>query len=157
MTDSEEDQPKQEKEEKSLAKSEQVSPEKVPTKDESEVGEIVSEIEQMPPEVVRSFRSFMAMFTQSSGPRSHPLFEKFTEAHIDKYLDYVQRDDDHAYEYKKTNRWFYLAYAVMAIAAFMAGVVYLLPIDKDLLVQLIVILVTLAGGVGAGYGLSKKK
>jgi len=144
---------------KSLVKSddepvEQSSPEKASADD----GILIpDDIDQMPPEVAKSFRSVLAMFSQSiSSTRANPIIDKFNEAHIDKYLDYIQRDDDHEYELKKSNRWFYLAYAVIALGVFSIGVIYLLPRDRDLLMQLITLIVMLGGGIGAGYGLSKK-
>jgi hypothetical protein len=128
-------------------------------KEKAEQTALIGEaVEKMPPEVRRIFQGFAASFSsQISGPRPNPLFEKFTPEHIDKYLDYIQRDDDHDYELKKTNRMYYMVYALVALAAFGAGVVYLLPRDKDLLIQLITLIVILGGGVGAGYGLSKRR
>lgn len=147
---------KKQEENKALAKSEEASLEKSSTP-EGIVEDLISEIEEMPAEVVQQFRTFLAMFSRSSsGPRPHPLFEKFKDEHIDKYLDYVQRDDDHEYDLKRTNRWFYLFYAVVAIAVFILAVVYLLPRDKELLQTLIQLIVVLGGGIGAGYGLSKR-
>jgi len=114
-------------------------------------------LEQLPPEVRRTVQSFMGISASyRSGPMQNPLFDKFTDEHIDTYLGMVKQDDLNDHHIRKTNRWFYLFYAVMAIGSFMAGVYYLLPLDRDLLVQLIVILVTIAGGLGAGYGLSKR-
>jgi len=44
----------------------------------------------------------------------------------------------------------------MALGMFVAGVVYLLPRDKDLLIQLIQIIVLIAGGIGAGIGIKSR-
>lgn len=113
-------------------------------------------IKELPPEVQKQFRAILATFQAQIGPRTNPLFSKFTEAHIDKYLDYLQRDDDHAHELSRTNRWFYLAYFVIAVLVLAAAIVYLLPRDKDFLILIIQFLILLAGGIGAGYGLSKR-
>ena len=94
--------------------------------------------------------------SQARSPRN-PLFEKFTEAHIDKYLDYVQRDDDNEYNLRKTNRWFYLGFVIIALVALGAAIVYLLPRDKGFLASVIQILIVLTGGIGAGYGLKSRK
>lgn len=112
------------------------------------------ELRDMPPEVRSQFQAFMAM-TQSRPV--NPLFSKFTEAHIDKYLDYIQRDDDNAHDLKKSNRWFYLTYFILILGVLAATVVYLLPKDKDFLGTILQTILTLAGGIGAGYGLSKKE
>lgn len=118
--------------------------------------EAISAIEDMPPEMRKTVQAFMAMFQSQARTAGHPLFSKFTEAHIDKYLDYVQRDDDHAYEMAKSNRLFYLSYFVLAMVVLAAAVVYLLPRDRDFLIQIIQFLILLGGGIGAGYGLSKR-
>jgi len=96
------------------------------------------------------------MFSQVSGP-FNPLLSKFKDEHIKQYLDGAQIESNHDYELKKSNRWFYMAYAIIVVLVFIAGVVYLLPDNKDLLIQLIVIIVAIAGGIGGGYGLSKRR
>ncbi len=128
-----------------------------PTKPEAKrEAELVPETEDMPPEFRRQIQAFMAMIQTQSKTAGHPLFAKFTEAHIDKYLDYVQRDDDHEYEIAKSNRLFYLGYFILAIVVLIVAIVYLLPRDRDFLIQIIQFLVLLGGGIGAGYGLSKR-
>ncbi len=143
-----------------LVKSEETQPGKEKEEKPQQDRLIDKPISEMPPEVLQSLRSFSTLIsgtTTSSGPLTHPLFDKFTDAHIDKYLDYIQRDDDHEYDLKRTNRWFYLGYALLAMCVFIAGVVYLLPRDKDLLIQLIQIIVLIAGGIGAGYGIKSHR
>ena len=97
--------------------------------------------------------SMMQSTPPVGGSRSHPLFEKFTEDHVHKYLDYIQRDDDNEHNLRSSNRWFHLVYTIIGIAFFGFLIVYLLPKDKALLNDLIKLLVTFAGGVGSGYGL----
>lgn len=121
-----------------------------------EAGEVIDQgLEEVPPEMRTVIKAWSAMFSQVSGP-FNPLLAKFKDGHIDKYLDNMSRESDHDYELKKGNRWFYLVYAIIAVTVFIAGVVYLLPDNKDLLIQLIVIIVAIAGGIGGGYGLSKR-
>jgi len=96
------------------------------------------------------------MFRSQSGPYN-PLLEKFNEAHIDKYLDYMQRDDDNEYQIKKSNRWFSLVYFILILIILTIGIVYLLPRDKDLLIFIIQVIIILAGGIGAGYGLKSRE
>jgi flagellar biosynthesis GTPase FlhF len=161
MADKEENKPKIEKQsqesDSTIAKSEPSEIEDTtPETENGDSEQIISQIEKMPPSIRREIRSIFASFSQTSRPSYNPLFDKFTEAHIDKYLDYAQRDTDNDYELKKSNRFFYLIYAIIAVVVFSAGVVYLLPKDKDLLIQLIGILVIILGSAGGGYGLSKR-
>jgi hypothetical protein len=112
----------------------------------------------IPPEIGKQVQSFMAMIQSSnSRPPVNPLFEKFTEAHIDKYLDYIQKDDDSAIELKKTNRWFNLAYFFGALVAVGLAIYHILPIDKDFLQNIIQVLLAFAGGFGAGYGVKSRE
>ena len=124
---------------------------------DDDASELIGDIQSMPPEIRQQVQSFMGMIQSQSHSPKNPIFEKFTEAHIDKYLDYVQRDDDNEYNLRKTNRLYYLAYFVISIMTLGAAIVYLLPKDKDFLESVIQIIVVLAGGIGAGYGLKSNK
>lgn len=46
-----------------------------------------------PTEVQRTIRMMMSSASGAVRP-GHPLFEKFTDEHVHKYLDYIQKDDD---------------------------------------------------------------
>ena len=94
-----------------------------------------------------------------TGPmrQPHPLFDKFNDGHIDKFLDYTQKDDDNAYNYQKSNRWFTLAYVALGAGLFIFLMVYLFPKDKTLLDQIIKMGVAFAGGFGSGYGIKSYK
>jgi len=87
------------------------------------------------------------------GPSPNPLLEKFTDEHIHKYLDYIQRDDDHEFELRSSSRWFHSFYLIMGLASFLFLVIYLAPIDKALLSDIIKVIVAFAGGLGSGFGL----
>lgn len=125
--------------------------------EKSETAEILSSLpEDMPAEIKKQVVSMMMGFNQTTVGRNsarHPLFEKFTDDHVHKYLDYIQRDDDNAHELKSTNRWFHLAYVIIGVAFFGFLIVYLLPKDKTLLNDILKLLFTFAGGVGSGYGI----
>jgi hypothetical protein len=107
-----------------------------------------------PLEITKQVQAFWG--TQSVGPAPNQLISKFTAAHIDKYLDYMQRDYDHEHEMAASNRWFFAFYFVIGVIVLAVAVVYLLPRDRDFLVSIIQFLVLIGGGIGAGYGLSKR-
>ncbi len=79
--------------------------------------------------------------------------ERFTDQHIDKFLDYCQEDDRHAYQIERTNRWFRLVYVVIGLSLFIFLVLYLIPTDKALLLDIIKMTVAFLGGLGSGFGL----
>lgn len=90
--------------------------------------------EEIRPQVKRMFMGLMQ--TSGTAPRHHPLFDKFTEDHIHKYLDYVQRDDDNEYKIRSSNRWFIFFYTILSVGAFLFLITYLLPKDKALKIKL---------------------
>lgn len=151
MTETKQTKPKEEKSENNVVVSEKKDVEK------SETAEILSSLpDDMPAEMKKQVVSMMMGFNQTTVGRSgarHPLFEKFSDEHVHKYLDYIQRDDDNAHELKSTNRWFHLAYVIIGVAFFGFLIVYLLPKDKTLLNDILKLLFTFAGGVGSGYGI----
>lgn len=108
--------------------------------------------ENIPKEVQQTIMA-MSSSQQMGGTRSHPLFDKFTDDHVHKYLDYIQKDDDNEFGIRRSNRWFYLLYAILGIGLFLFLVVYLLPKDKIVFDQIIKMFVAFAGGFGGGYGL----
>ncbi|HET55671.1 MAG TPA: hypothetical protein ENN33_10705 [Ignavibacteria bacterium] len=116
---------------------------------DSEINEV---IEELPPEHRKTFRALIHSSSMMNKP-THPLFDKFNENHIDKFLDYTQRDDDNLFKLKSSNRWFVLVYTLLVIAVFLFLVVFLLPTDKEMFLDLVKILVAFGGGVGSGYGL----
>ncbi len=107
----------------------------------------------MPPEIRKTMQRAMMVTSSRGGAGHHPIFKKFTEGHVDKYLDYIQRDDDNEFSLKKSNRWFHLFYTALALCFFSFLIVYLLPKDRTLLNDLLKLLVAFSGGIGSGYGL----
>ena len=132
-----------------------VVPEKEKTEDINPAELIANLPDDMPSEMKKMISmSMMHASIPGGSPRStHPLFEKFTEDHVHKYLDYIQRDDDNEHKLRSSNRWFSLGYTVITIAFFSFLIIYLLPKDKSLLNDILKLLFTFAGGVGSGYGL----
>jgi len=93
------------------------------------------------------------MRMQGGRAPSHPIFDKFTPEHVGKFLDYSHDDDVHEYTLARENRWFYLAYVVLAIGFLVFLIVFLTPSHKDLLTDILRLLLAFAGGFGAGFGL----
>ncbi|GBD87613.1 hypothetical protein BMS3Abin03_01547 [bacterium BMS3Abin03] len=113
--------------------------------DEADVDEV---IKKMPPQIRRSISMMM-----TSGRMPHPLFDKFNEQHIDKFLDGIQRDDDNEFKMRSSNRWFQLVYVIIAIGFLSFLIFYLLPTDRDMFIEVLKIGVAFLGGIGSGYGL----
>ena len=118
------------------------------------VDDIPTELEEAFRDAPKEVQRFMAMFR--SGPMSppmHPLFNKFTDAHIDKFLDYSQKDDENTYSLYKSGRWFSLSYVLIGAGFLIFLIAFLANNNKELLADIIKILVIFAGGIGGGFGL----
>ncbi|MCK6559852.1 hypothetical protein HUU39_00785 [candidate division KSB1 bacterium] len=110
--------------------------------------------EQIPEPARKMFQMQMAMMqTVSRRAPSHPLFEKFTPQHIDKFLDYSQKEDENKYKLQSTNRWFHLVYVTLGLGSLLALIFFLAPQNQELLTEFLKLLVVFASGVGSGYGL----
>ena len=100
---------------------------------------------------------------RSSGmhPAVHPLFDKFKDEHISKLIEYSHKDDENNYRLQSSNRWFQLTTLLILISFLAFLIVYLAGDNKELLVDILKILVVFAGGFGSGFGyksyIDKKK
>ena len=138
---------------------------------EPEPTEIDKEMEDLAKEVPPEVREFlkgappevrqvaMSMMTRTSmgGSLPHPLFDKFTPQHIDKLLDLNEEDNKRNFNFASRGRWFQLSYVFFALSFVIFLIVYLLPNNKDILNDLLKVLVGLAGGFGLGYGYKSMK
>jgi len=114
-------------------------------------------IPDIPHEIGKTIQAFSAMVQSQAQPPINPLFSKFTESHIDKYLDYIHQDDNNAHELKKTNRGYHLAYFLITLIAIGLAIYYILPKDKEFLMHIIQIILAFAGGGGVGYGIKSRE
>jgi hypothetical protein len=119
---------------------------------EKEAPEITEIIEALP-EISKRKITTMLSATSISGRMTHPLFEKFTDEHISKFLDYIQEDDNNAHKYKSTNRIYILIYVILCLGCFFGLTFLLLPNNRDLLIEIIKLFVVFAGGLGSGFGI----
>jgi hypothetical protein len=93
-----------------------IVPNKIPTKNEETSVDFMTDADGIPQEIKKQIMMMRA--SSITGTRQHPLFDKFTENHIDKYQDYIQRDDDNEFKFRSSNRWFYLFYVILGIGFF---------------------------------------
>jgi len=76
---------------------------------------------------------------------------------IDKLLDLNEEDNKRSYSFASWGRLFHLGYVMVALSFIIFLIVYLLPNNKDILNDLLKVLVGLAGGFGLGYGYKSMK
>jgi hypothetical protein len=94
----------------------------------------------------------MGVFRSSGMPTIHPLFDKFKDEHISKLIEYGHKDDENDYRLRSSNRWFQLATLVILVSFLAFLIIYLATDNKELLVDILKILVVFAGGFGSGFG-----
>jgi hypothetical protein len=111
--------------------------------------QITEAIERMPPPV----REMFEMMAVSTMAPHHPIIDKFKDEHVQQFLDNDRIETQNEYRLRSTNRWFYLAYFVLSLVALGTLFRFLLPGNKDLLVDLLKILLAFAAGVTGGFGL----
>lgn len=99
-------------------------------------------------------RSMMLQMTRmhGGGPFPHPIFDKMTAEHVDKFLDHSHEDEINEYTLARLNKWFHLGYALLFVAFLVFLILYLAPFQKDLLGDILKMLAVFAGGFGAGFG-----
>lgn len=110
-------------------------------------------LEKVPERIFKQF--FGAVF--KSGTSIHPVFERFDAEHVHKWLDYSNKDDERNFELTKSARQYQLVYVLVALLFLSVMTWFLLPQNKDLLQDIIKILVGFAGGFGFGYGIRAAK
>lgn len=106
-------------------------------------------LDQFPQPVSKTIQ--MAMMGEF--PMPDPIIEKINENHITKIIDNARNDIDHKHKIAASNRWFFIMYLLIVIGFFIFLVIYLLPSNKDILIDIIKCLVAFFGGLGGGYGL----
>ena len=111
--------------------------------------------EGIPPEVREMVSSFLAI-QQHIGPAPIPLLAHADESHLHKILDGERRDKDQAYEFRRSNRRYYLILFWSVVIVLGAAVFWLLPRYPEFLDTILKILLGFAGGFGAGYGLKSR-
>jgi hypothetical protein len=115
-----------------------------------EPAQITEAIEKMPTPV-REIFEMMAVSTMAAP--NHPLLDKFKDEHVKQFLDNDRVETVNDYKLRSSNRFFHLMYIVISLFALGLLIWFLLPQNKDLLTDLLKIILAFAGGVTSGFGL----
>ena len=105
-----------------------------------------------PKSVVRQlFATFAAI--SRTGPSYHPIFDKFENEHVSQFLNQSHQQEQDERQFKRSNRWFRLIYALMGLCVFVFMTLLLLPEHSSLYVEILKGLGIFAAGAAGGYGL----
>lgn len=157
-----EDEKKNTEEEESLVTTEEEKEEKK--------GEILSEedifpfapelLEGAPPQLRRAIQMGFSMM-RSVGPAPSPLVSAIgkvlTSEHLTTVIESAKRSEELGYSNAQRVRWTNLLYLIVVLIFAGFALWILKDSNPDLLERLVVIAATLAGGLGAGYGISKTR
>lgn len=106
-----------------------------------------------PPSGVARTIQEMVMSTVRSGPVYHPIFDKFEPQHVTQFLKDSSESDAAKHKMRMGNRWFRLAYVMLATIVFIFLTVFLLPDQSDLYFQILQGLGLFIAGLAGGYGI----
>ena len=73
--------------------------------------------DQPPAAVVRQLDASFAAFS-GMGPSYHPIFDKFENEHVSQFLNQSHQQEQDERQFKRSNRWFRLIYALMGLGVF---------------------------------------
>ena len=90
-----------------------------------------------PPGGVARIIQEMVTSTVRSGPVYHPIFDKFETQHVTQFLKDSSESDAAKHKMRMGNRWFRLAYVVLATVVFIFLTMFLLPDQSDLYFQIL--------------------
>jgi hypothetical protein len=114
--------------------------------------QLTQAIEKMPPPV-REIFEMMAVSATTLAVPPHPLLDNFKDEHVKQFLDNDRIETANDYKLRSSNRWFYLAYFIIIVFCLGLLIWFLLPQHKDLLADLLKVILAFAGGVTSGFGL----
>lgn len=127
-------------------------PSDLPTDESSEV--LPKEVAQLLP---AGARQSVEMMMQMTGPMPNPVSKKITAEHISKIIDATAASEIRQHEDSKDSRRWLFYFSCLGIGAFLFLVVFLADKNKDLLLELMKLFITFAGGMGAGWGFKSYK
>lgn len=132
-------------------KEEQKSKDVLP-KDQKYLPKISKELdEDIPPEIQRDIKTFMAMGRFSSSPMSSVL-EKINEKHIDKLIESAAKDDERSFIDSQSARRYNFWIFVIVLVFFSGLTFFLVNKDVQLYQDILKIIVIFGGGFGSGFG-----
>ncbi|RMD89363.1 MAG: hypothetical protein D6813_10765 [Calditrichaeota bacterium] len=113
-----------------------------------------SDFENLPPQIKKVVSLSMQRF---SGPFPPQFYDKITSEHINKLIEYSEKDDERSYNYAKTSRLFNFLYIIIAVSLFLFLTIFFGKDNQEIYLEIIKFLAVFAGGFGIGYGLKRSR
>ena len=132
------------------------SSEKQEAQELSNSSEKQDETDSVEPEILKNippeFKQIVEVGMARLGPVPNPLLQKITSEHIDKILDLSGKDNERIFQDTRSSRQYTLLYVSIGAALFLFLTVYLVPMDKQLYLEIVKSIVLAGGGFGVGFG-----
>jgi len=140
------------KESKQFEKNKLESKEKRDFLSQDDIGKFV---DSTPSELKRQIKTSI-MMSSLSGMMPSPFLKKFTKEHIDKLIDYSEKDSERGFTFSKRTQNFRLIYILLGLMVFIFLTLYLAKDNTNLFITLISHLIALLAGTAAGFGLKSQ-
>lgn len=98
-------------------------------------------------------QQLFAGVSRTVGPAHHPIFEKFDSEHVTQFLSQAHEADQQERAVRRSNRWFYLLYAVLGLGLFVFLTLWLLPDHSKLYTDFLTAVGLFFAALAGGYGL----
>ncbi|RJP33342.1 MAG: hypothetical protein C4527_04640 [Candidatus Omnitrophota bacterium] len=112
-------------------------------------------VEKMPGNMRDHF--FALISKQLKDPFSFGINEKLTEEHINKIIDYTEKDNERNYRFADSARKYHLIYTVIGVLLFVFLTWFLSTNSSAVYSDILKMMAIFAGGLGAGYGIKSAK
>jgi hypothetical protein len=120
-----------------------------------EISEIVK---KLPPEegktIKKSLEVMMGSFSMS--PYS-PLYKKVTGEHIDKIIEYSEKDDERSFQYAKISKTHTLIITILSMVVFIFLTIFLAKDASNIYMDILKVAFGFLGGFGVGSFFKKKQ
>ena len=110
----------------------------------------------IPKPVLKSAEMFMAQMVRS-GSMPSPFLEKVTPEHVTQVIESNDMETKLTIEDRQKCRYFNVVYIILGLVALGFLVLTLQGSNPDLLEKLITIVLSFVGGMGAGWGLARRR
>ncbi len=113
-----------------------------------EITEIVEKLDPKEKKIIRS--SFEVMMSSTNMPPYFPLLKKITGEHIDKIIEYSEKDDERGFRFAKISKLYTLIFVILGIGVFIFLTVFLAKDNSNIFMDIIKVGLGFLGGFGVG-------
>ena len=119
--------------------------------------EITEIVKSLPPEQGRTIkRSFEFMMSATNMPSYYPLLKKLSGEHIDKIIEYSEKDDERSFRFALFSKWHTLIFTILGMGIFIFLTLFLAKDASNIYMDILKVAFGFLGGFGVGSFFKKK-